>query len=111
MEPAVRLDPQRPDAALGVTAVLILTSTTAASGDEGGGDGRQALAPAGEPEAVGGGGRKADLGAAERLAHGLLRFGPPLADLGSVADDLDGHVADLVTGLGDEACHLGEQYG
>ncbi len=75
---------------------------------EGGRDGGDALAAAGQAEPVR---RRAAHRhrRAGRRGQRRLGLGASGADLGPVADDLDGDVADLEAGLADEPRRLGEQ--
>ena len=75
---------------------------------EGGGDRGDALAAAGEAEAVGGGRRDGD-GRAGGVAERGLGLGAARPEARAVADHLDGDVADREAGLADAGGGLGEQ--
>src|SRR6201999_2041985 len=76
--------------------------------DQGGGDRGDPLAPAGEPEAIGGGGREGDRRADGRRERGdrLVASG---TEPGAGADHLDRYVADVVAGTSYAGGGLGEQ--
>ena len=75
---------------------------------QGGGDRGQALAAAGEAEAVGGGAGHRDRSAGRGGQH-LLRLRAAGADPRGVADDLHGGVAQRPALPGDQLAHVGQQ--
>src|SRR5215472_16688395 len=77
--------------------------------DQGGRDRRETFAAAGQAEPVRGRSGHPDDGAAEGSRQGGLRLVPTGGEPRLVADDLDGYVADQVTGLIKQRASMTEQ--
>jgi membrane-associated phospholipid phosphatase len=88
--------------------VVLMLARLVLGQHERGGDGGETLAATGQAELVGGGAADGDR-SPDRGGQDLLGLGPAFPDPGSVADDLDGDVADVVRGRPHLPGDLGEK--